>query len=111
MLGDFTSRRWRRDPNQIQASAARRAPVVEGLERRTLFSTAFALFGSSGTVLARFDTDNPNDILSTDTVGGLPSGVQLRGIDFRPSTGELYALGIRPTSGDDEGFIFTLDLD
>ena len=26
-----------------------------------------------------------------------------------PATGELYALGIRPTSGDDEGYIFKIN--
>src|SRR5829696_191477 len=106
MSGDFVSRWGRRNPAYVGGMR----PVFERLEDRRLFSTAYALFGSSGVVLARFDTANPNDILGTRTVGGLPAGVQLRGIDFRPATGELYALGIRPTSGDDEGFIFKLDL-
>src|SRR5688572_14212231 len=84
---------------------------VEGLEERRLLSTGYALLGNGGTVLARFDTMDPTTILSTDTVSGLPAGTQLRGIDFRPSTGELYALGIRSTGGDDEGLIFKLNPD
>ncbi len=83
--------------------------VLEGLEERRLFSTAYALFGTAGTVLARFDTSTPGTIDSTQTVSGLPAGTQLRGIDFRPATGELYALGIKPTSGDDEGQIFKIN--
>src|SRR4051794_16889319 len=112
MSGDFASRSRQGDVSYARAGRSRRAvSMMEVLEERRLLSTAYALFGTGGTVLARFDTANPNDILATRTVGGLPAGTQLRGIDFRPATGELYALGINSTSGDDEGRIFKLDLD
>ena len=83
--------------------------MLEGLEERRLFSTGYALFGNSGTVLAKFDTSKPDTIVSTKTVDGLPAGMKLAGIDFRPADGKLYALGIRSTDDDDEGQIFTLD--
>ena len=83
--------------------------TLEQLEGRRLFSTAYALFGSSGTVLTQFDTASPGTITDTTVVTGLQSGEQLRGIDFRPSTGQLYALGIKATGGDDEGRIYTIN--
>ena len=111
MFGDFAARFQRRSElNRLTRRTSRKTPVMEGLEERRLFSTAYALFGNSGVVLAKFDTADPDTIVSTKTVDGLPAGMGLRGIDFRPSTGQLFALGIRPTGGDDEGQIFTLDL-
>jgi hypothetical protein len=109
MFGEFSARLQR--GSSLKRSSTRQAarPVLEGLEQRRLFSTAYALFGNSGTVLAKFDTSDPDTIVSTKTVDGLPAGMTLRGIDFRPATGQLFALGIRPTSGDDEGQVFTLD--
>lgn len=43
--------------------------------------------------LVRFDAANPGTILNTVTVTGLQAGETLRGIDYRPATGELYGLG------------------
>ena len=64
---------------------------------------------SGGTILARFDTSSPDTIDQTVAVTGIGPGEQLRGIDFRPATGELYALAITPTAGDDKGSIYTVD--
>ena len=83
--------------------------TFEQLEERRLFSTAYALLGTGGTILARFDTSTPGTIDQTVAVTGLGAGTQLRGIDFRPATGELYGLGITPTSGDDMGTLFKID--
>ena len=44
-----------------------------------------------GNLLA-FEADSPRRVRST-AITGLPAGVALRGIDFRPATGDLYALG------------------
>lgn len=56
--------------------------------------------------LVTFDAAAPSQITSTVVVSGLASGEALLGIDFRPATGELYALGsgsniytIDPASG------------
>ncbi len=43
--------------------------------------------------LVQFSTRNPNVITNSVTVTGLNLGETLRGIDFRPATGELYAFG------------------
>ena len=112
MFGFFAAKR--RNENRLDRGldrgSVRRIPVVEGLEDRRLLSTGYALFGNSGAVLAKFDTSKAHSIVATRTVHNLPQGMQLRGIDFRPTTGELYALGVRSTGGDDEGQVFTLNL-
>jgi hypothetical protein len=53
---------------------------------RILFAT-----DTRGNLLA-FEADSPRRVRST-AITGLPAGVALRGIDFRPATGDLYALG------------------
>src|SRR5207249_2241903 len=54
-------------------------------------STLFAL--TTGNALLRFDSATPGTILSTTAITGLPAGENLLGIDARPATGQLYALG------------------
>ena len=43
--------------------------------------------------LVGFSADNPRRIDSVQQITGLPMGVSLKGIDFRPVTGELYGVG------------------
>jgi hypothetical protein len=43
--------------------------------------------------LVSFSADNPRKLDSSQQISGLPMGVTLRGIDFRPITGELYGVG------------------
>jgi Domain of unknown function (DUF4394) len=43
--------------------------------------------------LLSFSADNPRRLDSLRNLTGLPPGVSLRGIDFRPATGDLYAVG------------------
>lgn len=42
--------------------------------------------------LITFNSTAPATILSTQAITGLPSGETLRGLDFRPATGQLYSL-------------------
>ncbi|MDX2267689.1 MAG: DUF4394 domain-containing protein [Bryobacter sp.] len=55
------------------------------------------------TVLVGFDTDRPMFLTDVLLVTGLRPGEQILGIDFRPATGKMYALG--STSR-----LYTLDL-
>ena len=55
-------------------------------ERRILFRDRH------GGNLLRFDSRSPRHVRSKQ-ITGLPMGVTLGGIDFRPATGDLYALG------------------
>ncbi len=54
--------------------------------KRILYAT-----DSSGNLLA-FRATSPESVRSQQ-ITGLPTGVALKGIDFRPATGDLYALG------------------
>lgn len=48
---------------------------------------------TSNQTLVTFDSSTPNNILTGAAVSGLALNEEIRGIDFRPATGELYALG------------------
>jgi len=54
-------------------------------------STIFAL--TNANELLRLDSSAPGTILSTVSISGLQAGENLLGIDFRPASGQLYALG------------------
>ncbi len=43
--------------------------------------------------LVTWNTSAPMDVLSGMAISGLASNEQIRGIDFRPASGQLYALG------------------
>jgi hypothetical protein len=47
----------------------------------------------NATALLSWDSTNPGSILSGSFVSGLQSNETVVGIDFRPATGQLYALG------------------
>ncbi len=78
--------------NRIGASARHdRHHRPEFLESRIAPATAFAITSTGN--LARFDLDTPGTIISSLPISGLAGGESVLGIDFRPATGELYALG------------------
>ena len=54
--------------------------------QRMIFAT------DSGGNLLRFKANAP-EAAKSKAITGLPAGVALKGIDFRPATGDLYALG------------------
>ena len=68
------------------AAAAPSGTGATGGERRVLYAT-----DSAGNLL-RVSAASPLKVQSK-AITGLPAGVTLRGIDFRPATGDLYALG------------------
>ena len=43
--------------------------------------------------LIRFNSSNPDRLKDIRAITGLPAGVTLSGIDFRPATGDLYGVG------------------
>jgi hypothetical protein len=59
--------------------------------------------------LIRFDTAAPGTIQRSVPVTGLDPADQVRDVDFRPATGQLYALSVRDTPGPDEGRIYRID--
>lgn len=58
--------------------------------------------------LVSFDSGLPGIIRKIVTVSGVTMGQVLSGLDFRPATGELYAIGYNATSG--EARLYTLDV-
>jgi hypothetical protein len=69
-------------------------PTIEPLETRIAPATILAL-DNNGSLL-RFDSESSGTV-ETIPITGLTAGQTLRGIDFRPATGELY--GIAATTG------------
>ena len=61
--------------------------------------------------LFKFDSATPGTLTSPAlAITGLLPGDEIRGIDFRPASGVLYALAINNTAGADTGRIYTIDL-
>jgi Domain of unknown function (DUF4394) len=54
---------------------------------RTLYAT------TSQNQLIKFNSADAGDIRDIQAITGLPAGVTLKGIDFRPATGDLYGVG------------------
>lgn len=59
----------------------------DGQTSRALFAT------TDQNTLIRFDAARPQRLRDIRTISGLPAGVTLAGIDFRPATGDLYGVG------------------
>jgi len=68
-----------------------------GLEDRALPATLFAI-DSNGQSLRRFNSATPGIVSAPIPVTGLVPGAFLEGIDFRPATGQLFALAVDDTS-------------
>ncbi|HOY07479.1 MAG TPA: DUF4394 domain-containing protein [Saprospiraceae bacterium] len=62
---------------------------------------------TAGNNLITFDSDLPEIIRTLTPVTGVAAGQVLAGMDFRPATGELYALGYNNTTG--EALLYTID--
>ena len=80
-----------------------------------LFLLAFAqnlssqtIYALSGSNLISFKTSAPGSLLSNVAVSGIAAGQSIQGLDFRPNTGQLYALGYNQASG--EARLYTLNL-
>lgn len=65
-----------------------------GFAVETAATSNFLVFGvTTANNLVRFNSSRPNTILSTVAITGLQGGENVLGIDFRPATGRLFALG------------------
>lgn len=79
---------------------------AQGLAVQNPASMAVVALSASSTELVRFAAATPG-MTTTVTISGVTLGESLVGIDFRPATGQLYALGVNPTA--DNGTIYRLD--
>ena len=66
------------------------------------------LYGLSNNNLISFKASLPGALLSRSPIAGVDAAMPLTGLDFRPATGELYALGYDPATG--RARMYTLDL-
>ncbi len=64
---------------------------LEGLTALQTSQRVFAITTTNS--LISFNSDRPDVIMSRVAVTGLQTGETIAGIDFRPATGELYAVG------------------
>jgi Domain of unknown function (DUF4394) len=71
----------------LAAPAAGHAAQAKGENARTFYAT-----DNEGNLVS-FSRDNPRKLDSSTPITGLGMGVTLKGIDFRPATGELYGVG------------------
>lgn len=60
---------------------------------------AQTIFALSGNKLISFKASAPGNMLSNVSISGIASGFMLEGLDFRPNTGQLYALGYQQNTG------------
>jgi hypothetical protein len=70
------------------------------IDRTTPAMVGQMAYGLSGTNLISFDTQNPGYIRELNPITGITAGQNLVGMDFRPATGTLYALGFNGTTND-----------
>jgi len=61
---------------------------------------------AGGTSLVSFDSATPNVVTTIGAITGIAAGQTLRGIDFRPATGDLYALSSNGAAAQ----LYTIDL-
>ncbi|MBO2012608.1 DUF4394 domain-containing protein [Hymenobacter negativus] len=71
---------------------------IAAVPSATLTTSGQLLYAVSGGQLVSFLSDSPSLLRSTVALGSLNAGETLAGLDFRPATGELYALGYDPAT-------------
>ena len=82
---------------------------VEALEARDVPAIVYGLTAAGA--LVQFDSTNPGAIISAVNISGLQTaGEQVLGIDFRPLTGQLYAVTV-PTGTTSGGTLRTYTID
>ncbi len=68
--------------------------AYSGFAAETAMASNFSVFGvTTANDLIKFNSSRPNTILSSVAITGLQGGENVLGIDFRPATGEMFALG------------------
>lgn len=71
------------------------------------FSGQLAFAVTTANQLISFDTGLPEVVRTIVPLSGIAAGQVVAGLDFRPATGELYAIGYQQTTG--EARLYTID--
>ena len=82
---------------QSCATISNASSSVAGLALQQDSTIPVLALSQDGRVLMRFLSNTPNTI-SVANITGVQNGETLVGLDFRPSTGQLYSLGINNTT-------------
>jgi uncharacterized protein DUF4394 len=77
---------------RMSESSLRRL-CIEPLENRLALATLYGL-NLAGDGLVRFDSATPGTLDFAVSITGLNVGESVKAIDFRPTTGQLYGLGV-----------------
>jgi hypothetical protein len=86
--------------NTVPAAANFEIRDIAAVPAATLTTSGQLIYAVSGGQLVSFLSDSPSLLRSTVALGALNAGERLAGLDFRPATGELYALGYNPFTTD-----------
>lgn len=79
---------------------------IIGIALQQPAATPLVALSADGTMLSRFLSSAPGTV-ATVTIAGIDAGETLVGIDYRPATGQLFALGVNATT--DTGTVYILD--
>jgi hypothetical protein len=79
---------------------------VVGIALQQPAAIPIVTLSADGTQLSRFLSTTPGTA-ATVTIAGVTAGETLVGIDYRPQTGQLYSIGINPST--DTGTVYILD--
>src|SRR5919204_14129 len=99
MLSSRSLRRALAVTSAVAASEAGAAP--DRGDARTFYAT------TNTNLLLQFDERRPDRLIDAQSILGLPAGVTLTGIDFRPKTGDLYGVGSDIAGADNTGYLTT----
>jgi hypothetical protein len=66
------------------------------------------IYALSGNNLISFQANAPSTLLSSVAISGIAPGQSVAGLDFRPNTGELYAMGYNQATG--QSRLYTVNL-
>lgn len=97
-------------PGILAASLAASPLVVSGGLPAAADTPPASLVGLvAGSVLVHFDEADPTVIVDTVPISGLQAGEWVMSIDTRPGSGQLLALAVTNTAGDDRGRLYSVD--
>ena len=81
-------------------------PNVLGIALQQPAATSIVTLSADGTQLSRFLSSTPGTA-TTVNLNGITAGETLVGIDYRPQTGQLYGLGVNPST--DTATVYLID--
>ncbi len=68
-------------------------PASAAFKSNTNNPKGIVFYALAGTTLDKYSTSNPETVIGSAMITGLQADEKVLGIDFRPQTGQLYALG------------------